>query len=92
MDLIFNKLEWIILCIYLLPTSAKSKTIVSNKIDLIKHFVPKNYSFYILGDFNLPHADWTIPSSPFNECHENFLKFDSENFFTKLIDSPTHIF
>ena len=61
-----------IFCIYLPPIFAKSKIIVSNMIELIKHFIPKKYSFYILlypiyiiRDFNLPHLDWTIPSSTF---------------------------
>ena len=59
-------------------------------IDLIKHFTPKNVSFYILGDFNFPNIDWSIPSSTFNECDKSFIKFCSEIFLTQIIDSPTH--
>ena len=59
-------------------------------IDLIKHFTPKNVSFYILSDFNFPNIDWSIPSSTFNECNKSFIKFCSENFLTQIIDTPTH--
>ena len=59
-------------------------------IDLIKHFTPKNVSFYILGDFNFQNIDWSIPCSTFNECDKSFIKFCSENFLTQIIDSPTH--
>ena len=59
-------------------------------IKLIKHFTPKNVSFYILGDFNFPNIGWSIPSSNFNECYKSFTKFCSENILTHVIDSPTH--
>ena len=59
-------------------------------IDLIRHFIPKKFPFYILGDFNLPHIDWNIPSTTYNGCCKSFIKFCSDNTFTQLIESPTH--
>ena len=59
-------------------------------IDLIRHLIPKQSPFYILGDFNLPYIDWNIPSTTYNDCHKCFIKFCSDNLFTQLIDSPTH--
>ena len=32
----------------------------------------------------MPHIDWKIPCITLNECHKNFIKFYSENFFTRL--------
>ena len=58
-------------------------------IDLIKHFTQKNVFFYILGDFNFPNIDWSIPSSTY-ECNKSFIKFCSEIFLTQIIDLPTH--
>ena len=54
-------------------------------IDLIRKI-----SFLLLGDFNLPHMDWNIPSTTYNDCHKSFIKFCSDNILTQLIESPTH--
>ena len=69
---------------------SKSLTIVSNKIHLIRHFIPKKFPFYFLGDFNLLHIDWNIPNTAYNDCHKSFIKFGSYNILTQLIESPTH--
>ena len=74
------------LCIYVPPSLSKSIEIVLNMIDLTKHFTPKNVSIYILGDFNFPNIDWSIPSSTFNECNKSFIKFCLEDFLTQTID------
>ena len=59
-------------------------------VNLIRLSTPKKFSFYILGDFNLPNIDWNIPSTTFNDCNINFIKFFSDNHFTQFIDSQTH--
>ena len=69
---------------------SKSLTIVSNKIHLIRHFIPKKFPFYFLGDFNLLHIDWNIPNTTYNDCHKSFIKFCSVNILTQLTESPTH--
>ena len=89
-DLILKKLKLRFLCVYIPPSSSKSLVIVSNMIDLIRHLIPKQSPFYILGDFNLPNIDWNISSTTYNDCHKCFIKFCSENLFTQLIDSSTH--
>ena len=58
MDLIFIQLKLKLLSIYLPPISTKSKTVVSNMIDLIKYNNQNKKSFYVLCDFNQPHVDW----------------------------------
>ena len=59
-------------------------------IDLIRHFVPKKFPFYILGDFKLPHIDCNIPSTTYNHCHKRFIKFCSDIILSQLIESPIH--
>ena len=88
-DLILNGLKLRILCIYISQNLCISIKIVSNMIDLIKHFTSKNVSLYTIGDFNFPNVDFSIPSSTFNEYNKNFIKVCSENFLTQVIDSPT---
>ena len=46
----------------------------------------------IFGDFNLPHIDWSIPSSTVSseKCNTYFLDFCSSNSLFQLIDFPTH--
>ena len=34
--------------------------------------------------------NWTIPSTTYNEPHENFLNFCIDNFLTQIIETPTH--
>ena len=74
-NLIINVLKLRFICIYIPPNLSKSIKIVSNMIDLIKHFTPKNFSFYILADFNFPNNNWSIPSSSFNGRNKSFIKF-----------------
>ena len=90
MDVIFKRLKLRFLCIYLPPLPAKCALTVKNLIKMIKIFIPNDYSFYILGDFNLPNINWTIPSTDYNESHECFLNFCTDNFLTQLIENPTH--
>ena len=51
---------------------------------------PKKFSFYVVGDFNMPKIDWRIPSTDFNKAHECLLNFCTDNFLTQVIESPTH--
>ena len=89
-DVIFKRLKLRFLCIYLPPLSAKCALTVKNLIKMIKIFIPNDYSFYVLGDFNLPNINWTIPSTDYNESHECFLNFCMDNFLTQVIENPTH--
>ena len=91
LDLILKELKLRFLCVYIPPSSSKSLVVVSNMIDLIRHLIPKQSPFYILGDFNLQNIDWYIPITTYNDCHKCFIKFCSDNLFTQLIDSPTHM-
>ena len=88
--MIFKKSKLRFLCIYLPPLAAKCAPTVKNVIKLIKLFLPDSYSFFILGDFNLPNINWRIPYTSFNESHEFFLDFCTDNFLTQVIEKPTH--
>ena len=63
---------------------------VKNVTKIIKILFPNDYSFYVLGNFNLPKVDWTIPGTDFNDFHKCFLDFCTDNFLTQLIKGPTH--
>ena len=58
-------------------------------INPIRNFIPNKFPFYILGGFNLSNIDWNIPSTTYNDCHISFIKKNSDNHVTQLIDSPT---
>ena len=38
----------------------------------------------------MPNINWTIPSTDYNESHECFLNFCTDNFLTQVIENPTH--
>ena len=46
----------------------------------------------IFGDLNLPHIDWSIPSSTTAgyKCHDYFLDFCTSHSLSQMIDFPTH--
>ena len=50
----------------------------------------KEFSFYVLGDFNMPNKDWKILGTDFNEPHECFLNFCTDKFLTQVIESLTN--
>ena len=52
---VFKILKLRFSCIYLPPIFAKCTSSVVDVINLIRNLFPNNCSFYILGDFNLPH-------------------------------------
>ncbi len=76
---------------YVFPQlAAKCALTVKNVVKLIKLFLPDSHPFFVLGDFNLPNINWTIPSTNFNESHEFFLDFCTDKFLTQVIEKPTH--
>ena len=89
-DVIFKKMKLRFCCVYLPPLSARCALTVQNVIKMIKMVFPKECSFYVLGDFNMPNIDWRIPSTDFNKPHECFLNFCTDNFLTQVIENPTH--
>ena len=54
-------------------------------INLIKNFIPNKFSFYILGDFNLPNIEWNISSTTYNDCHISFIEFFQIIFLRNLL-------
>ena len=89
-DVILKKIKLRFCCVYLPPLSARCALTVQNVIKMIKMVFPKECSFYVLGDFNMPNIDWRIPSTDFNKPHECFLDFCTDNFLTQIIENPTH--
>ena len=75
-----NKKKLRFCCVYLPPLSARCALTVKSVNKMIKIVFPKECSFYLLLDFNMPNIDWRIPSTDFNEPHDYFLSFCTENF------------
>ena len=46
-------------------------------------------SVIIVGDFNLPNIDWTVPHSSGNNCHDSFLDTCLRNNLVQLVSEPT---
>ena len=59
-------------------------------IEIIKMFLPNDYSFCLLEDSNFPNINWTIPSTEYNESYQDFLNFCTDNFLTQVVESPTY--
>jgi hypothetical protein len=81
------------LCVYLPPLSAQSNDLVISLINIIKPFLIPDLPFFIFGDFNLPHIDWSIPlcSKKASVSHQTFLDFCSFHSLAQCIDCPTHL-
>ena len=82
---IVNGLKIRFLCVYTPSNSSKSLVTVLNMLILIINFIPKNFLFYILGEFKLPNIGWNIPSKTYNDCHTSFIKFVQIIFLHNLL-------
>ena len=66
----------------------KKKTILLNS--LIDYRVSKaTKSIVIVGDYNLPDIDWTVPVSNGNSSHDSFLNTCLQNNLEQLVTEPT---
>jgi len=44
----------------------------------------------LVGDFNLPKIDWSVPDSPDDNIHSLFLEYSTKLGFTQFVEEPTH--
>jgi len=47
------------------------------------------HTVIIVGDFNLPHIDWSKITAPADYIHSSFLQFCNNYGFTQFVDAPT---
>jgi hypothetical protein len=97
-DLHDGKLPIRVCCFYIPPSSSPILEDVSHfkVVSRICSIITKLSSsiatpFYLIGDFNLPSINWTIPTSIGDEAHDLFLTFCLSKSFCQFIDVPTHI-
>ena len=76
------------MCIYLPPLPSPDS--VKRLCNVISNLFTYNTPIYILGDFNLPDIDWSIPTSYGNVSHDLFLSFCNNNALQQLVTEPTH--
>ena len=77
------------MCVSNLPP-AQSIDVIVNLCNVLIPLLLTNTPFYLFGDFNLPHIDWTTLCSSSKQSHDYFLNFCSANSLSQVIDCPTH--
>lgn len=78
------------ICVYLPPVSSKDLLIVSQLIEVLKQFMPKN-QVYVIGDFNFGNYKWDHSVPTKKASLNRFLLFLEKYSLSQLITSPTHI-
>ena len=84
-------------CIYLppascFPLSTRPLDVMVNLCNTLTPLLLTDNPVLMFGDFNLPHFDWSIPSTidSGDRYHDIFLDFCSSNSLLQLIEFPTH--
>ena len=85
----FN-LQFRLICCYLSPRAAGSAENVEKLCKVIDNCIAGSSPAYIVGDFNLPNINWSIPSTNSGPSHQTFLDFVTYNSLDQLITEPTH--
>ena len=85
----FN-LQFRLICCYLSPKAAGSAKNVEKLCKVIDNCIAGSSLAYIIGDFNLPNINWSIPSTNSGPSHQTFLDFVTYNSLGPLITEPPH--
>ena len=75
-------------CVYLPPSQPVS--VIDSLCATLGPLIFANKPTFLLGDFNLPNIDWSIPSSTSDQSHQKFLSFCSSFSLFQSILAPTH--
>lgn len=78
-------------CLYVPPMTANSITELYNVCNCLNICISVKHCAYIMGDFNLPHIDWSIPSSIGNSSHDYFVDFCNTAHLIQHVLQPTHL-
>ena len=87
-DVFFNSICLRFCCVYLPPSH--SYQTVSSLCSVLSNLISYDKDIFILGDFNLPHFNWSIPHSLGNPSHDRFLEFCNSNALQQIVNEPTH--
>ena len=52
-----------IICVYISPNTASNSANVENFCNILYNYVCVNFPVFIVGDFNMPTIDWSIPAT-----------------------------
>ena len=76
------------MCLYLSNTASNSAN-VENFCNILYNYNCVNFPVFIVGDFNMPTIDWSIPATSAGKNQQVFLKFCTDNALKQLISEPT---
>ena len=79
-----------IICVYISPNTASNNANVENFCNILYNYVCVNFPVFIVGDFNMPAIDWSIPATFAGKNQQVLLKFCIDNALKQLISEPTH--
>ena len=68
-----------IICVYIFPNTASNNTNVENFCNILYNYVCVNFPVFIVGDFNMPTIDWSIPATSAGKNQQVLLKFCTDN-------------
>ena len=78
-----------VICFYIPPDSSNCSSTMQVVCQLINHFLIPNKPFFLIGDFNHPHIDWTHSTSS-NPNDMILLDLYSDLSLTQFINQSTH--
>ena len=72
------------------PNAAASLENIDKVCKILTSCINVSFPTFVLGDFNLPYIDWSIPISHGGVNHQAFVQFCINNSLNQLIAEPTH--
>ena len=72
------------------PVTANSFNDLCSVCNCLTMCISVKHCAYIVGDFNLPHINWTIPISIGNPCHDYFIEFCNIVYLIQHVSQSTH--
>ena len=79
-----------LICFYIPPNFSKCKATIQAVCTILHRLSSPLKPCYVVGDFNLPKIDWSIPTTSGGPSHQEFLSFCSSNCWTQCINEATH--
>ena len=85
-----NKRKIKFVCFYFPPNAAASLENIDKVCKILTSCINVSFPTFVLGDFNLPYIDWSVPISHGGVNHQAFVQFCITNSLNQLIAEPTH--
>ena len=78
------------LCVLSSRYAAASLKNIDKVCKVLTSCINVSFPTFVLGGFNLPYIDWSVPISHGGVNHQAFVQFCINNFLNQLIVKPTH--